>query len=353
MGEGNISVHSHKERRYRCATCGKTFSARKGTVFDGLRTAEATVTCVLTLLAWGCPPQAIVHAFGLDERTVADWQSRAGSHCQQVHERLVAQQGLDLKHVQADELRVKIVGGVVWLACALMVPTRLWLGGVLSATRDKALIVSLMQKVRACALGAWRPLLVCVDGLAAYVTAVAQVFRERQPTGGVGRPRLLAWEQLALGQVIKQRVKGRVVGVTRRLVRGSAALAQQLLVQSRGGKDFNTAFIERLNATLRAHLSALTRRGRAIAHQIATLESGMWLVGCAYNWCWTHDHLRLRQPEDSARRWQERTPAMAAGLTDHVWTMDELLRYQVPLPPLPARKRRGRPPKIREGVVAV
>ena len=149
MGEGNIIIHSRKDPRYRCTTCGKTFSARKGTVFEGLRTAEATVTCVLTLLAWGCPPQAIVHAFGLDERTVADWQGRAGTHCQKVHESLVARQGLDLQHVQADELRVKIVGSVVWLASALMVPTRLWLGGVVSAARDKALIVSLMQQVRA------------------------------------------------------------------------------------------------------------------------------------------------------------------------------------------------------------
>jgi hypothetical protein len=210
-----------------------------------------------------------------------------------------------------------------------------------------------MQKVRACAQGCAYPLLVCVDGLAAYVTAVARVFREAVHTGRAGRPRLVAWSQLVMGQVIKQRVKGRVVGVTRRLVRGTVGLAQQLLLHSQGGKEFNTAFIERLNATFRAHLSALTRRGRAIAHQIATLESGMWLVGCAYNWCWTHDHLRLRQPDASERRWQERTPAMAAGLTDHVWTMDELLRYQVPLPPLPSRKRRGRPPKIREVVVAV
>jgi hypothetical protein len=130
-----------------------------------------------------------------------------------------------------------------------------------------------------------------------------------------------------LGQVIKQRIQGRGVGITRRLVRGTAEGAQQLLLRSPGGKDFNTAFIERLNATCRAPLSALVRRGRAIAHQVATVESGRWLVGCASNGCWPHDHLRLRPPDERERRWQERPPAMAAGLTDHVWTMDELFRY--------------------------
>ena len=87
---------------------------------------------VLTLLSHGCPTQAIVAAFGLDERTVARWLAEAGRHCQRIHEHLVEQGQVDLQHVQADELWVKQVGGKVWMALALAVPTRLWLGGVIS-----------------------------------------------------------------------------------------------------------------------------------------------------------------------------------------------------------------------------
>src|SRR5918911_4622965 len=72
-GQGNIGVHSQTEQRYVCRTCGRTFAATTGTAFYRLRTPADVVTVVVTLLSHGCPPQAIVAAFGLDERTVAAW----------------------------------------------------------------------------------------------------------------------------------------------------------------------------------------------------------------------------------------------------------------------------------------
>jgi len=72
-GQGNIGIHSRKEQRFVCHECHQTFSARKGTVFYRLRTSAETVVIVVTLLAHGCPLQAIVAAFGFDERTIADW----------------------------------------------------------------------------------------------------------------------------------------------------------------------------------------------------------------------------------------------------------------------------------------
>src|SRR3972149_3316505 len=87
VGKGNIHVHSLKDKRCMCAVCGKTFATTSGTIFYRLRTNPVTVMLVLTLLAYGCPIQAIVKAFLLDERTVRAWQQRAGQHCQQVHER--------------------------------------------------------------------------------------------------------------------------------------------------------------------------------------------------------------------------------------------------------------------------
>ena len=91
VGEGNIGIHSQKEQRYRCRVCGKMFAARTGTAFYRLRTAEETVTLVVTLLAHGCPLQAIVVAFGIDERGVQAWETRAGELCQRVQEHLVEQ----------------------------------------------------------------------------------------------------------------------------------------------------------------------------------------------------------------------------------------------------------------------
>ena len=114
-GQDNIGIHSQKERRYICRVCQKTFSERKGTVLYRLHSPIELVTVVITLLAYGCPLQAIVVAFHLDERTVLNWQARAGQHCEEVHEHLV-QQPRELGQVQLDELRVKKQGGIVWLA---------------------------------------------------------------------------------------------------------------------------------------------------------------------------------------------------------------------------------------------
>ena len=108
------------------------FAATRDTPFYRLHKPAALAVLVLTLLSHGCPTQAIVAAFGLDERTVARWLAEAGRHCQRIHEHLVEQGQVDLQHVQADELWVKQVGGKVWMALALAVPTRLWLGGVIS-----------------------------------------------------------------------------------------------------------------------------------------------------------------------------------------------------------------------------
>ncbi len=116
-------------------------------MFEGLRKPKALIVIVVTLLAYGCPIQAIVQAFGLDERTVARWRDRAGNHCQQVHQAVVQQGQLDLQHVQADEIRVKGSQMIAWMGLAMMVSTRLWLGGVVSLTRDRHLcVVSLCER---------------------------------------------------------------------------------------------------------------------------------------------------------------------------------------------------------------
>jgi hypothetical protein len=343
-GEGHIAIHSLRERRYRCDRCGKTFSATKGTALYRAHKEPAAVAQVVTLLAHGCPPQAIVAAFGWDERTVARYQREAGAQCQRVHEHLVQAGQVELDQVQADELRVRVVGGVVWLATALTVGSRLWLGGVVSAQRDRQLIRALLARVRAC--GPTQRMLLCVDGLASYVTQARQVFRQAVCTGKPGRPRLVLPPGVMLAQAVKRYAKRRVVGVAQRVVRGTAAAVQARLAATQGTAEavINTAYVERLNATFRAHLAALVRRTRAAARQPATLEAGMWLVGTCYNFCWPQDSLRQRRAatDPPGGKWVARTPAQAAGLAEHCWSMHELLTFRVPPPPV---KRRGRRPR--------
>jgi len=325
-GQGNIGIHSQKKQRYRCTTCGKTFAATRGTAFYRLHHPVDLMVLVVTLLCHGCPTQAIVAAFGLDERTVAAWLHRTGAHAARVHAAVVETGQVEVGQVQADEICVKVCKGRIWQAMALAVPSRLWLGGDLSPTRDGALVTATLRRVAACAASA--ALLLCVDGFAAYVGAVRTVFRVAVRTGRPGRPRLVLPETVLLAHVVKSHQGRRLVDVTRRVVFGTAEAVADAIATTRGGTQINTSYIERLNATFRAALAPLTRRGRRLAHGTALLTSGMWLVGTTYNFCWPHASLRLRAL--GARTWQERTPAMAAGLTDHVWTMDDLLHYRVP-----------------------
>jgi transposase-like protein len=309
-----------------------------------LKTDPVQVMLVITLLAYGCPIQAIVAAFGFDERTVKNWWQRAGEHCQQVHQHLVEGRQLDLGQVQADEIKVRIQGGVIWMAMAMMVSSRLWLGGVISSRRDKVLIQALADKVRAMAL--CRPLLVAVDGLPSYVKAFQRAFRSKLPRHGqAGRAKWRAWSELSLVQMVKNRIVGKLV-VSRRIVQGCADQIVQLIQTSQGQGGINTAYIERLNATFRQRLNVLARRTRTLARQPETLQAGMYVVGCLYNFCSYHKSLRLAYfLSEHSQWWLQRTPAIAAGLTDHRWTVEELFRFKVPPPRWTPPRQRGRPSK--------
>jgi IS1 family transposase len=312
-------------------------------MFEGLRKPMELIVIVMTLLSYGCPVQAIVHAFDLDERTIASWRDRAGAHCEQVHQALIESGKLDLLHVQADEIRVKGRKMIAWMGLAMMVSTRLWLGGTVSVTRDKRLADALMQQVRRAAQ-TLRPLLVLTDGWAAYPGSIRRVFREKvKKVTGVGRACLEVWPHLYIGTVIKRTEKKRVVEITRRMAHGLLSQAEQLLELSEGGNVLNTAFIERLNGTFRERLASLTRKCRHAAVRLQALQTGMYLIGCTYNFCCVHQEL------SKAKHWGRAcTPAMASGLTDHVWSVGELLSYKVAPAPWVEPKRRGRPKKQAE-----
>jgi len=148
-----------------------------------------------------------------------------------------------------------------------------------------------------------------------------------------------------IAQAIKRYARRRVVEVLRRVVVGTQEAVGARLVSTQASESavINTAYIERLQATLRSRLAPLARRTRAAVRRRITLEAGMWLVGTVYNFCCWHRSLRLTGNGAVERRWVERTPAQAAGLTDHRWSLYELLVFAVP--PATVPKRRGRRPK--------
>src|SRR2546423_1224048 len=241
IGAGNIRIHCYCPQRYRCRTCKKTFSARRGTMMEGLRRPSELIVLVVIGLCYGCPIQAIVHAYGLDERTVADWQQRAGRHCQQVHQAMVKQANVATTQLQADEIRAKGRKLVIWMGMAIDATSRLWLAGVVSVSRDHQLADRLLQQVRRCCQHV-QGLLICTDGWNAYPQSILRAFRDKvKRTAGRGRCGLEVWPNLCIATIIKHTKKKRVVEVTRKLSWGVLEQAQHLLTLTPGCQQFNTS----------------------------------------------------------------------------------------------------------------
>ena len=141
--------------------------------------------------------------------------------------------------------------------------------------------------------------------------------------------------QLLYAQVVKTTRRRRLVDVTHRVVFGTIEAVNQVLVPL--GWQINTSFVERVNLSIRHHVAAIGRRVSTLCKGEAGLRQQLALYHVYYNFCLPHASLRqpLPQPEPplgtgAAQRWQPRTPAMAAGLTDHVWTLREVLLCRVP-----------------------
>jgi transposase-like protein len=307
-GAGNIVAPSQKRQRCKCPSCGHTFSYRQGTMFAGLRSDVKIVTWVVGLVAWGCPVAAIVAVFELDERTVADWMHRAGLYAETFHHQHM--QPVDLQQVQVDEIRLKMQHQILWIAMAMSVGSRLWLGAVCRVHHDKKLAKQIMTCIYNWAKQV--PLIIAFDGWNAYPKACFKVFREPLFTGKVGAARKQPWACLSVVQLVKQEAQQWVM--RRWVLSGSCSAIRYLLNVTQGiGTTINTAYIERLNPTFRAHLACFARRTRCPARQLQTVGERVFLVGCLYNFCWLHASL------------DKQTPAMGAALTDHPWSLEEFL----------------------------
>ena len=338
-GQGTIGIHSRKAKRCLCPACQKTFTATKGTGLYRLRTAAETGRLVVPRLAHGCPPPAIVVACGDDERTGTSWVARAGGQGPAVQAQLV-EPPRDLGHVQADAIRLKKPGGLVWRALARMVTTRGWRAGEVSAPRARTRMRRWIERVRAWALP--RPLLLCPDGVGSSLRAMRETLRDPVRPGEQGRPRWRPWRHRGLAPVVKRSAQRRGGEVERRIVDGTPARVEPLRRRSQGDGVLNTAASERRNATFRERWASLTRRGRALARRTLPLRHGMEVSGTIDHGCTPHERPRSAGPAAGGTA-RASPAAMAAGITDHCWPVQELRSLHVPPPRWTPPTQRGRP----------
>jgi IS1 family transposase len=337
VGDG---AHGKCERiqTLRCQACGTTFSTRRDTPLYGLKTASQRVGEVLTALAEGLSIAAAVRVFGHRHATISTWLRRAGEHSAALHDRVF--QNLHLPHVQLDELRTRLRqrAHVLWLWVTVdpinkLIPV-LHLG---TRTQDAAhtVVHDLSGRLAPGCLPVFTS-----DGLNLYFYALTAHFGHW--VTGVGR-RVRQWQVavgLLYGQVQKRYRRRRLVGVTYVMRCGTRAALRTALQGLGLSGRLNTAFVERVNLTLRQSVAALIRRTWSTMQEAPQLLMHLEWWRAYYHFVRPHVSLRelLARPLARAgkrlpQRYRQRTPAMAAGLTYRRWTVRELLA--VPLPPEP------------------
>ena len=214
---------------------------------------------------------------------------------------------------------------------------------VLVGERTEEEAIGFVARLRARLADACQPLLTS-DSLPHYIGAILQVFGvwvQPQRKGNRGRfpkPRQVPTEGLKYATVHKERKKGRVVSVTTRIVYGRKEEILALLKSV--GQKINTSFVERINLTLRHLVSRLHRKTLCFSKKREYLVHHLHLALTYYHFTRYHARLRVKLPEPiptrgsgSPKKWKQRTPAMAAGLTNHRWSLRELLMCPVPAVP--------------------
>jgi hypothetical protein len=199
--------------------------------------------------------------------------------------------------------------------------------------------------------GGYLPELITSDEYAVYETVILDTYgvwlQELEPTPEeeedfrqAGMADFYFPVEIAYATVHKQREGGRVVAVTEQVVLGSDEQVEQTLAESEQSTTINTSFVERFFGTQRQFNARKKRKAYTFSKELSFHEACTWLVVLWYNFGWCVRTLRQKVQEDPPR-YHYRTPAMAAGLTDHAWTMRELLCY--PLYPPKEDPQKSRP----------
>jgi IS1 family transposase len=358
VGWGNLSSNGHPSsgpwRQLYCSQCEGYFLETRGTPLYGKRVSPDLLVWAVGALAEGLGIRAVARVFAVDPNTVLQWLVEVADHATAFSQYFV--RDVHVTQVQLDELFAllsAVKAGEVseeeaitrlsrspqWVWTTIDPVTKLLLT-IDVGERTLAMAQRVVHQVAQVLAPGCMPLFL-TDGFKEYTTALLTHYghwvqpARRQATGPAPKPRWLPLPGLLYAQVIKTVRRRRLVRVTHRVVFGTLEAVQQVLAAC--GWQINTAFVERLNLSLRQHVAAIGRRVSTLCKGKEGLHQQLALYHVYYNFCLPHTSLRQALPQaepthgsGSARQWRLCTPAMAAGLTDHVWTLREVLLFRVP-----------------------
>jgi IS1 family transposase len=363
-GLGNLRANGHPSgapwRQLHCSVCGGYFLETHGTLFHGKRVPPEMLVWAVGALAEGLGIRAVARVFEVDPNTVLAWLMEVANHAAafsryclhdvratqvQLDELFALVSAVEVGDVSDAEAIQRLSRSPHWIWGAIDPVTKLLLtidGGDRTLAVAQCVVHQVVQVLAPDCV----PLFV-TDGFKEYTTALLTHFGQwvqpprRQATGPMPKPRWMPRPALRYAQVVKTYRRRRLVHVRHRVIFGTLEGVKHVLASQ--GWQINTAFIERVNLTIRQHVAAVGRRVVTLCKDEEGVRQQLALYHVYYNFCLPHASLRrpLPQPEPtngrgSAKQWRPCTPAMAAGLTDHVWTLREVILCRVPPWPQPA-----------------
>src|SRR6266852_2806423 len=363
VGLGNISGNGHPNggpwRQLQCVSCHGSFQETQGTPMHGKRVSPDLLVWAIGALAEGLGLRAVARVFEVDPNTVLTWLVEVADHAAAFSQYVL--HDVRVTQVQLDELFAllsAVKAGEVSDTEAIQRLSRSphWVWGALDPVTTLLLTIDVGDRTLAMAQGVVHQVvqvlapgcvpLFLTDGFKEYTTALLTHYGQwvqpprRQSKGPMPKPRWMPLPQLLYAQVLKTVRRRRLVRVRHRVVCGTLEAVQQVLAAC--GWQINTAFIERVNLSIRQHVAAVGRRVITLCKGEDGVRQQLALYHVYYNFCLPHASLRVPLPQPlptngtgSAKTWRPRTPAMAAGLTDRVWTLREVLLFRVPPWPQP------------------
>ena len=355
---GNLRANGHPggglRRQFYCTSCKGYFLDTHGTLFHGKQATVELIVRVLACLAEGLGIRATARVFEVDPNTVLHWLVEAAEQLRAFSASFLC--NLHVEQLQLDELYAvlrDLKAGAISddEAMKRLERSRYWVWTVIDPKSKLLLVVDVGSRTLAMAQRVVHqvtevPAPGCVplfltDGLKDYATALLTHFGQwrqperRQEKGPLPEPRWMPLPELLYAQVVKSYRRRRLVGVTHRVVFGTRLAIAQVL--ARCGWTINTAFVERLNLDIRQRVAAVGRRVNTLCQGEDGMHQQLALFQVYHNFVLPHASLRQALAEaistngsGSAKVWRQQTPAMAAGVTDHVWTLKEVLMFRVP-----------------------
>jgi len=363
LGLNNLRANGHPNgsqwRQFHCLGCHGFFPEHHGTIFHGKQAEVGLIVRVLTCLAEGLGIRATGRVFEVEANTVLHWLAEAAEQLRafsayflcdvhvaqlQLDELYAVLRDLNAGLISDDEALERLERSPYWVWTAMDPQSKLLLV-IDVGTRTLEMAQRVVHQVVQRLAPGCVPLCL-TDGHKDYGPAFLGHFGQwiqpvrRRDKGPMPKPRWVPLPELLYAQVVKSYRRRRIVGVNYRVVFGTMERVQQVL--SACGRKINTAFVERLNLDIRQRVATVGRRVNTLCQGEDGIRHQLTVYHSYYNFCLPHSSLRqpLPVPEPtngsgSAKLWRPCTPAMAAGLTDHVWSLQEVLMFRMPPWPQP------------------